>query len=353
MGNEGKIFSKKIDFDVEKKYKCNLPYGERLIQYYKIYSFFGNLTLDSYLICGSSYVKNLNDRIAGKNWDEIQDRKNIHSKSGMLSITNNYLLCIYKKQCYKIPLESIIWHVKGDEITQNGILDSIPSVVFNVLLIDNSIKTFGFNVYGTPDDEYFIVDEIIADLKSKRNEIFNKIQNDSLNSKFEENTLTKKSEIISGKDIPNMEETVSTNTAYVRINPEYKRTCLICGKIWYSSVAQEKDIKSRSRMDGIQSALNSILDHSATAQYQKNLQDGKNSLTSLRSCPDCHSQNYTEEIIEFAPTKKSDESEIDKENHLDQTQTIAEENPDKLLKIRLAKGEITIDEFKELKELLS
>lgn len=83
---------------------------------------------------------------------------------------------------------------------------------------------------------------------------------------------------------------------------EYKRTCNECGKVWHSLASREERIKKDASCSEYASLfytcwsndLSSRMDarkHEDKARAQRSL------LYVLRRCPNCGSENYTEEVI--------------------------------------------------------
>lgn len=79
---------------------------------------------------------------------------------------------------------------------------------------------------------------------------------------------------------------------------EYKRTCNTCGKVWHSLVSREREIESRTKIYGMQECF-ACCDRDARAQYSRNQDSSKGELDRVRSCPDCHSTNYSEEVLTY------------------------------------------------------
>lgn len=80
---------------------------------------------------------------------------------------------------------------------------------------------------------------------------------------------------------------------------EYKRTCQQCGKVWHSLVEREKQIQAQMKSSGCQMCANTCGDRAATAQYERNIHSQQSEVSRLKSCPNCQSRNYVEEIITF------------------------------------------------------
>ena len=87
---------------------------------------------------------------------------------------------------------------------------------------------------------------------------------------------------------------------------EYKRKCRQCGKVWHSLVSREKEISKglfTNNCYGCTAGLGMCGGHwsalGAGAQTQRNEHALKDELNRLKSCPQCHSNNYEEEIITY------------------------------------------------------
>ena len=87
---------------------------------------------------------------------------------------------------------------------------------------------------------------------------------------------------------------------------EYKRKCKACGKVWHSLVSREEELEKKLKSNardkqvagcGMCSGNWSAL--GAATQAERNEQSLGNELERLRGCPNCHSQNYDEEIISY------------------------------------------------------
>lgn len=89
---------------------------------------------------------------------------------------------------------------------------------------------------------------------------------------------------------------------------EYRRTCQVCGKIWHSLASREEQIISNQKNDalmavggGLQSCGTCGTCGSGTqTQATRNLNANQSDLQRLRSCPECSSANYIEQIIDHA-----------------------------------------------------
>lgn len=89
---------------------------------------------------------------------------------------------------------------------------------------------------------------------------------------------------------------------------EYRRTCQVCGKVWHSLISREKKVVSSQKSDlcmmcagALQVCGGRAVSGSVThTQASKNLSAKQSELHRLRSCPQCNSVNYKEEIIDHA-----------------------------------------------------
>lgn len=89
---------------------------------------------------------------------------------------------------------------------------------------------------------------------------------------------------------------------------EYRRTCQVCGKVWHSLVSREEQIISTQKTDAVMAASGALqscgtcgtMGTETQAQARGNLSVHENELQRLRSCPQCSSVNYKEEIIDHA-----------------------------------------------------
>jgi ribosomal protein L37E len=83
---------------------------------------------------------------------------------------------------------------------------------------------------------------------------------------------------------------------------EYKRTCLRCGKVWYSSVAREQSLQRNQTNYSEQSfgdqlqALNSF-GPKGQGQYESANIANESELVRSKQCPSCGSVSYNEEIV--------------------------------------------------------
>ncbi len=89
---------------------------------------------------------------------------------------------------------------------------------------------------------------------------------------------------------------------------EYRRTCQVCGKVWHSLVSREEQIISTQKTDAIMAVSGGLqscgtcgtMGTETQAQARGNLNAHESELQRLRSCPQCSSANYKEELIDYA-----------------------------------------------------
>ena len=94
---------------------------------------------------------------------------------------------------------------------------------------------------------------------------------------------------------------------------EYRRTCQVCGKVWHSLMSREKQLTTRMTRDkltkvgGAMESVGSCMScgkvgsgTATTTQAVRNLDANQNEMLRLKSCPECSSANYREEVIEHA-----------------------------------------------------
>jgi hypothetical protein len=81
---------------------------------------------------------------------------------------------------------------------------------------------------------------------------------------------------------------------------EYRRTCMVCGKVWHSLVAREAQI-SRNEKANTCNAVGQCCNPAAQLQAKRNLEANQSEIAQLHQCPNCHSANYQEVIIDHAP----------------------------------------------------
>lgn len=78
---------------------------------------------------------------------------------------------------------------------------------------------------------------------------------------------------------------------------EYKRTCNKCGKVWFSLIEREKELERKRKNYGCQSCTFATCNWGAMTQSNRNQDATIDGLDRLRSCPECQSKDYTEEIV--------------------------------------------------------
>jgi hypothetical protein len=77
---------------------------------------------------------------------------------------------------------------------------------------------------------------------------------------------------------------------------EYKRVCNGCNKVWHSLVERETKLDtSKANCCNDQDMANEC-SFITNAQARRNIQSREDSLSELRKCPVCGSNNYTETI---------------------------------------------------------
>lgn len=88
---------------------------------------------------------------------------------------------------------------------------------------------------------------------------------------------------------------------------EYKRTCRNCGKIWHSLVSREGQLSYKATTNQI-GACGSNMRYASTcfmcggsraAQMDRNTDAIKSELDRLKTCPDCGSKNYSEDLLTY------------------------------------------------------
>lgn len=79
---------------------------------------------------------------------------------------------------------------------------------------------------------------------------------------------------------------------------QYRRKCKNCGKVWHSLVSRENEILRNEKIYGWQSCFNTC-NPSARAQYERNQDATQGAIDRLRSCPECKSTSYSEELISY------------------------------------------------------
>ena len=88
---------------------------------------------------------------------------------------------------------------------------------------------------------------------------------------------------------------------------EYKRTCRNCRKVWHSLVSRENQLSilaTSSKLSTCGSQMQSasccfMCGGSKTAQYERNVVAVDSELDRLKSCPECGSKNYSEDLMTY------------------------------------------------------
>lgn len=85
---------------------------------------------------------------------------------------------------------------------------------------------------------------------------------------------------------------------------EFKRKCNECGKVWHSLAEREKEIERSKSVAALNQMSNACSCRSGAAlQAQRNVGASQDSLDKLRRCPECGSQNYTEDVLIYEKKK--------------------------------------------------
>jgi len=77
---------------------------------------------------------------------------------------------------------------------------------------------------------------------------------------------------------------------------EYRRKCNMCGKIWHSLASREKQITKQENCSNCEVVAN-CCNPAAQIQAKRNQQASQSEYDRLRKCPECGSQNYSEELV--------------------------------------------------------
>ncbi len=84
---------------------------------------------------------------------------------------------------------------------------------------------------------------------------------------------------------------------------EYKRKCNQCEKVWHSLANREKELKSQIRSSGCSESLSACTcSHPgiiAANQSRHTRQTTEEILNKLSLCPECGSQDYSEEVLVY------------------------------------------------------
>lgn len=80
---------------------------------------------------------------------------------------------------------------------------------------------------------------------------------------------------------------------------ETKRTCKVCKKVWCSPVLKEKELKDKIGVEDVRQTLSVVQGNYGTAaQERKNSDSLRDNLDRSKTCPECGSSNFIEEIID-------------------------------------------------------
>ncbi len=84
---------------------------------------------------------------------------------------------------------------------------------------------------------------------------------------------------------------------------EYRRTCNRCGKVWHSLASRERQIEADERRNAwtqgagaMSCGMCGATGLNTASQASRNIEAGRSELHRLRSCPDCLSSHYDQEI---------------------------------------------------------
>jgi len=78
---------------------------------------------------------------------------------------------------------------------------------------------------------------------------------------------------------------------------EYRRTCKRCGKVWHSLIEREENIQKEMKGDNCASVIH-CCNPEVGAQSRRNVAAHDSELSRLRTCPECQSAHYREEILD-------------------------------------------------------
>jgi hypothetical protein len=79
---------------------------------------------------------------------------------------------------------------------------------------------------------------------------------------------------------------------------EYRRTCKGCGKVWHSLVGKEDYLRQKLGANAAQIAAG-CGSPSTASQGMATGQLISADLAKLRTCPECGSSNYAEEVVDY------------------------------------------------------
>jgi hypothetical protein len=80
---------------------------------------------------------------------------------------------------------------------------------------------------------------------------------------------------------------------------EYKRVCNGCHKVWHSLVERESELDTKNKSCCNDQDQANEASCCTNAQARRNLQARGDSLSKMRQCPECGSNNYTETILYY------------------------------------------------------
>jgi hypothetical protein len=88
---------------------------------------------------------------------------------------------------------------------------------------------------------------------------------------------------------------------------EYQRTCRSCNKVWHSLVSRENEIQIQMIADNFlasggalqQCGTCGMWGTSTLTQSTRNIDANNSELSRLRSCPNCQSHSYDEQIVQY------------------------------------------------------
>jgi hypothetical protein len=88
---------------------------------------------------------------------------------------------------------------------------------------------------------------------------------------------------------------------------EYKRICKNCGQVWHSLESREKELnikKAGYNMQNLGSSMQALgscgmCGTSQIPQTSRNVDAVSTELDRLKRCPNCSSQGFTEELVDY------------------------------------------------------
>ena len=88
---------------------------------------------------------------------------------------------------------------------------------------------------------------------------------------------------------------------------EYKRKCNQCSKVWHSLASREEELKKQIKSSGCSESLSACTCSQpgiiAANQSKHTRQTTEEILHKLHLCPECSSQNYSEEVLIYEQKK--------------------------------------------------